>query len=77
MQKKRSITFYLLMSFFTLLSLGTIIGLSQLWFSVLEEQTFLKLLFTFAILLALNVIALIVAHQFLEEKRLKEGGFID
>ncbi|MGR8947936.1 MAG: hypothetical protein ACU84Q_07810 [Gammaproteobacteria bacterium] len=51
--------------------------LAQMWFSVLSAEVFTKLLVTLVVLFVVALGITLVKKEYLEEKKMKNSGFID
>ena len=56
---------------------GAAVSLIQMWFTPLSSDTFMKVLITLGILFVVALGITLVKREYLENKKLKDGGFID
>lgn len=63
-------------SIIILLLVGTLC-LVQLWFGWFDPSIFLKVIVTFAIILAILVIVGLIRREYCEDKKMKKDGYLD
>ena len=51
--------------------------LAQMWFSVLSAEVFTKILVTLVVLFVVALGVTLVKNEYIEEKKMKDSGFID
>ena len=54
-----------------------LIALLQLWFSLLSGELFWKLTLTAGALVIVVLVASLVIREYIEDKKLKDGGYLD
>lgn len=57
--------------------LGSLLSLAQLWFEPLTAEVFTKLIVTLVILFVVVLGITLVRNEYIEQKKMKDSGYID
>jgi hypothetical protein len=57
--------------------LGSLLSLAQLWFEPLSAEVFTKLIVTLVILFVVVLGITLVRNEYIEQKKMKDSGYID
>lgn len=60
-----------------LILIWTVLAVLQLWFDLLDADTFIKITLTFALVIVGSVIAAMIHREYVEEKTLKKDKYLD
>ena len=57
--------------------LAALLGLLQLWFALLSAELFSKVIITLGVAFVIALVVTLVKKEYIDDKNLKDSGFLD